>query len=155
MNVRTKAPRFYSTTKSAQKLVAEILSLLTEFGADSFHVQQKNGEPVAIGFIIHGIPFRYAPDFAGIERRLEKARKSGRIDRRIDPNPVAWHQIRTLLELQLEAVETGIASAETIFAGWALMSTGQTVGEMIAERNYELMPGATLLLQSGNGTPRG
>jgi len=109
---RGQGPRFYRTTKSAQKLVGEILTLLAEFGAESFHVQQKDGKPSAIAFQHAGIVFQMEPDFAGLAARLANSTRSDA--RSADARAVAWAQVRTLLEMQLEMVESRAMSAASM-----------------------------------------
>lgn len=144
MPERKKGPRLYRTGKTASRSVAEIMALLAEFGAESFHVQQKDGKPVAIAFVFRGVAFQMAPSLEGLERRLSA---SG-VRTRVDALAVAWAQLRNLLEMQLEVVENGAFTAETVFAGHALTSSGRTVGAMLEERQRELMPGEVLLLPS-------
>lgn len=146
MPERTKGPRLYRTTKSAQRSIGEIMSLLSEFGADSFHVQQTGGRPTAIAFVFHGIGFQLAPSLDGLERRLAA---SGTVAR-AGVAAVAWAQLRNLLELQLEIVESGLMKPEAMFGGHALTSGGRTVGAMLEERTRELMPGEVPLLPRGS-----
>lgn len=143
MAERKKGPRYYSTVKPVQKSVAEIMSLLSEFGAESFHVQQQGGVPSAIAFVLRGVVFQMAPSFEGLARRIEQEGVSRHVK---SAEAVAWAQFRNLLELQLEAVESGLMTPEAMFGGHALTSAGRTVAEMIEERHGELMPGETRLL---------
>lgn len=145
MAQRKKGPRYYTTTKSAATSVAEIMALLMEFGADSFHVQQREKKPVGIAFVAAGIAFQLAPQVEGVRRRL--ASMSG--TKVADAEAVAWAQLRNWTELQLELIENGVLSAAQAFGGYALTSDNRTVAEMIEERHGELMPGETRLLPPG------
>jgi hypothetical protein len=145
MAERTQGPRFYTTSKTPKQLLGEMISLLSEYGADSIHIQQKLKEPFAIAFLIAGVPYQLTPSVEGVAKRLGEMGARAKAS----PEAIAWAQSRALLELQLEAIENGIAPAETILGGYALTSTGRTVGDMIAERKGELMPGESLLLPKG------
>lgn len=149
---RTKGPRYYTTGKSATEFVTEILQLLGDFGVESYHVQQSGGKPVAIAFTLAGLggllPFRLIPDIAAVKLRLQVAVDRGDIsssDIR-DSEAVGWAQTRHLLELQLEAIESGLVSAAQVFGGLAITSEGRTVAEMLEERAGELLPGEQALL---------
>ena len=142
--VRNKgnAPRFYRVRKPATDFVADITKLLTEYGSSSFMVENENGSPVAIAFQLKGLAYRIRPDVEAMADRL-----TGHGGASADA--VAWAQAFHLLELQLEAIETGAARASEVLGGYVLMETGRTVGEMIEERADELMPGERLLLPGG------
>lgn len=145
---RTQGPRYYTTTKSTAVFVGEIMQLLGEYGAESFYVQQKDGQPVAIAFVIHGVAYQMRPQIEGVRARLERMRGASKAT----PEAVAWAQVRHLLELQLEAIENGVATPAQVFGGLALTSGGRTVAEMIDERAAELMPGeSALFLPAGGG----
>lgn len=141
--VRNKgnAPRFYDTKLSAAHFVAEITKLLTEYGSGSFMVENREGAPCAIAYQLDGLAYRIRPDVDAMLERLTRGRKG-----RASADAVAWAQARHLLELQLEAIETGAARASEVLGGYVLTAGGRTVGEMIEERAEELMPGERLLL---------
>ena len=147
MTIRNKdqAPRFYQATKKASQFVANIQTILTEYGSDSFMVENQYGSPSAVAFQLNGLAYKIRPDFDAMAERLDRSRRKGRAT----PEAVAWAQAFHLLELQLEAIETGAARASEVLGGYVLMETGRTVGEMIEERAEELMPGERLLLPSG------
>ena len=142
-SVRNKggAPRFYDTKMSAAHFVGEITKLLTEYGSGSFMVENREGEPCAIAYQLDGLAYRIRPDVDAMLERLTRGRKG-----RASADAVAWAQARHLLELQLEAIETGAARASEVLGGYVLTAGGRTVGEMIEERTEELMPGERLLL---------
>ena len=146
MTVRNKggAPRFYGTGRSAANFVADITTLLTEYGSGSFMVENQNGQPTAIAFQLDGLASRIRPDVGAMAERLVLKRKGN-----ANPYAVAWAQARHLLELQLEAIETGAARASEVLGGYVLTESGRTVGDMIEERAEELMPGERLLLPAG------
>ncbi len=148
MSLRNKgnAPRFYSVSKVAPAFVADITKLLTEFGSSSFMVENENGSPVGIAFQLHGLAYKIRPDVDAMAERLAQARRKGQAP----ADAVSWAQAFHLLELQLEAIETGSARASEVLGGYVLLETGRTVGEMIEERAAELMPGERLLLPSGS-----
>ena len=145
MSERKKGPRFYTTSKSASQSVGEVVALLSEFGADSYQVQNRNGKPVSITFLAGGIVFQLSPQIEGMRKRLEQARSKA------DPAAVAWAQLRHWTELQLEIIESGVLTTEQAFGGYALTSAGHTVADMLGERHAELMPGETRLLPPGIG----
>ena len=169
------APRFYDTKMSAAHFVGEITKLLTEYGSGSFMVENREGEPCAIAYQLDGLAYRIRPDVDAMGERLTRGRKgrasadayqlnglmyrirpdvdamAERLERsnrkgKATADAVAWAQARHLLELQLEAIETGAARASEVLGGYVLTSGGRTVGEMIEERSEELMPGERLLL---------
>ena len=126
---------------SAAHFVAEITKLLTEYGSGSFMVENQEGAPCAIAYQLDGLAYRIRPDVDAMGERLTRGRKG-----RASADAVAWAQARHLLELQLEAIETGAARASEVLGGYVLTAAGRTVGEMIEERAEELMPGERLLL---------
>ncbi len=143
---RTKGPRYYTTTKSAQQFVGEIVTLLGEFGASSYHVQNQNSQPTAVAFTMPtpngDLAFKFEPDVQGIKERLKKSRKYASAK----PEAIAWAQARHFIELQLEVVESGVFRATHVWAGFTMTKDGRTVGEMIEDRADELLPGETLML---------
>lgn len=147
MSRTTGGPRFYSTKQSPSDFLGQIMSLLSEYGCDSYMVEQKAGKPEAVAFQWDGLAYRIRPNVAGIAERLEEAGKG-----RVDPEAVAWAQARHLLEMQLEAIESGAGRASEVLGGYVLVETGRTVGDMIEERAGELLPGERLLLAPGGGS---
>lgn len=147
MSQRTKGPRFYTTSKSGAQFVSEIMSLLMEFGAESFHVQNVDGKVSAIAFQAGGVAYQVAPNVDGVRRRLEDVGRSY-VEK---AEAVAWAQLRAWVELQLEMIESGVVTAPEAFGGFALTSGGRTVAAMIQERRGELLPGESRLLPSGKG----
>ena len=140
------APRFYEVKHSSAHFVAEITQLLTEYGSGSFMVENVDGCPTAVAFQLDGLAYRIRPDVAAMAERLTGSRRKGKAP----ADAVAWAQARHLLELQLEAIETGAARASEVLGGYVLTSSGRTVGDMIEERAGELMPGERLLLPGGS-----
>lgn len=138
-----KAPRFYTTSVPASKRIAQLMELLGKHSdlIDSYHVVNKGGEVDAFAVSIAGVGYRFAPNVDGVAARMPSGRAA--------PIDVAWAQLYTLLEMQLEAIASGVAEVEDVFGGWALTSAGHTVGDMIRERRSELMPGEHPLLSSG------
>lgn len=141
---RTKGPRFYATKRSATDFATDIMQLLDDFGAGSYMVQREEGRTVAISFQMGGLAYRIRPNVRGVRERLEKHNLN-----RAEPEAVAWAQARHLLELQLEAIQSGAGRASEVLGGYVLTSQGRTVGDMLDERTPELMPGEQLLLPKG------
>lgn len=143
MTVRNQggAPRYSETKLGAAHFVTKIQKLLGEYGADGFMVELSEGQPVAIAYQLGGLAYRLRPNVEAMAERLEKSRKG-----RAKPAAVAWAQACHLLELQLEAIETGAARASEVLGGYVLTAAGRTVGDMIEERGPELLPGESLLL---------
>jgi hypothetical protein len=139
------APRFYEASGSATGFVSKLTKLITEFGVDSFMVENKGGEPVGIAFQFDGLAFRVRPDVEGVRRRLERARRKGRAS----PETVAWAQSFALLEMQLEAIESGAAKASEVLGGYCFTKSGRTVGEVIEGRTGDLLAGERLMLPRG------
>lgn len=143
---RTKGPRYYSTTRSSGDFLRDIMKLLSEYGCGSYMVEQENGEPKSVAFQFEGLAYRLRPNVEGIARRLEEegVRASAA------PETIAWAQARHLLELQLEAVVSGVGRASEVLGGYVLTQKGRTVGDMIEERAAELLPGERLMLPRGS-----
>ena len=141
----SEPPRYYSTSVPAAKRIASLMTLLGKFPGliDSYHVLNEGGRVAAFAVSIRGVGYRFAPNVEGVAARMKAGRK------RAKPEDVAWAQMYTLLEMQLEAVATGVAEVEDVLGGWALTSGGHTVGDMIRERGRELLPGEHPLLTSG------
>jgi hypothetical protein len=147
---RTKGPRFYASEKTVAEQVRKLLSLLSEYGAQSYHVDNRGGRPSAVAFSLEGangpLAFKVAPNVEGIGRRL---REEGVKARGPDgAEGVAWAQLAELVRLQLEAVESGLASAEDVLGGFLLLESGHTVGEAAREGAREILHGRHLLLPS-------
>lgn len=144
---RTKGPRFYRTSKSAQKSVSEIVELLGEFGASSYHVQNRNGQPQAIAFAMPtptgDLAFKIEPEIEGIRKRTQTSASAA------EPEAIAWAQARHFIELQLEIIESGTFRPAQIWAGFTLVNSGETIAEMIEHRADELLPGERLMLPGG------
>lgn len=123
MAARTEGPRYYTTTKHPRQFVSEIMELLGEFGAKSFHIQQEDGEVTAVAFVLDtprgDLPFRMRPNVPGIRARFDE---EGVSPPKHGVEAVAWAQLRHLVELQLEAVESDAVTVYEAFAGWALTS---------------------------------
>lgn len=145
MTVRNKgnAPRFHTSKRSAAQNVGDITKLLTEFGSEGFMVENEGGKPVAVAYQLGGLAYRIRPDIERMAQRL-----TGAVAKRADA--IAWAQARHLLELQLEAIETGAVRASEVLGGYVLTENGRTVGDMIEERADELLPGERLLLAAGS-----
>lgn len=143
------APRFYTTTVPAAKRVGQLMELLGRHPdlIDSYHVINQGGQVSAFAVSIQGVGYRFAPNIEGVRARMEEALDK----KRAEPLDVAWAQLYTLLEMQLEAIASGVAEVEDVFGGWALTSGGHTVGDMIRERRGELMPGEHPLLTASTG----
>lgn len=141
------APRFYTTEVPASKRIANLMQLLGKYPGliDSYHVLNEGGEVAAMAVSIRGVGYRFAPNVPGVTKRM---REEG-VTRYAKPEDVAWAQLYTLLEMQMEAVASGVAEVEDVLGGWALTSGGHTVGDMIRERGRELMPGEHPLLTKG------
>ena len=148
MSVRNKgnAPRFYTVNRNSTHFVGQITQLLTEYGSGSFMIENEDGRPTAIAFQLNGLAYRIRPDVGAMADRLATSRRKGKAP----ADAVAWAQARHLLELQLEAIETGAARASEVLGGYVLTESGRTVGDMIEERTEELMPGERLLLPGGS-----
>lgn len=143
MSTRTQGPRYYTTKKRPSDFMSEIMGLLSEYDCGSYMVEQEGGEPSAVAFQLNGLAYRIRPNVDGIRERFEAD----------DIRPpahgykaVAWAQARHLLEMQLEAIESGAGRASEVLGGYVLTESGRTVGDMIEERTEELMPGERLML---------
>lgn len=148
---RTKGPRFYTTDRKASEFARETLELLGEFGAKSVHAEYTDGDVSAIAFVLEtgrgDVAFRMRPNVPGVRRRLQEDGVASRPKHGAEA--VAWAQLKTMVEMQCEAVESELVTVAEAFAGWALTSGGRTVAEMIEERAGELLPGETMLLTGG------
>lgn len=142
------APRFYTTKVSAAKRIGQLMELFGKHAGliDSYHVINEGGKPSAFAVSIHGVGYRFAPQVEGVRQRMIDAGMNLDAASTAEPEDVAWAQFYTLIEMQLEAVASGIAPVEDLFGGWALTTGGHTVGDMIRERRGELMPGEHPLL---------
>lgn len=147
------APRFYTTVVPASKRIADLMGLFGKHAdlVDSYHVMNEGGRVAAFAVSIRGVGYRFAPNVEGIRDRMVEAGLSLSAKGTAEPEAVAWAQLYTMIEMQLEAVATGVADVEEVFGGWALTSSGHTVGDMIRERRGELMPGEHPLLTAGPG----
>lgn len=145
-----KKPRFYTTSIPASRRVAQTIEMMADYPdlIDSYHVLNEGGSIAVLAVQIDGVGYRFRPNTPGVKRRMEESGLN--LEARSTPAPedVAWAQLHHLLQMQLEAVASGVAGAEDVFGGYALVQHG-TVGDMIRERRAELMPGEQLLLTSG------
>lgn len=144
---RKKGPRFYQTGQSPAKSIAEIQHLLSDFGVASYHVQQEDGQPVALAWVVEMaggmVPFRFRPNVEGLRERFDRTGVRGP---RESVEAVAWRQAQELIELKLEIVESGAATLAQEFAGYVLTDGGRTVADVIQTGEGRLADGETPLL---------
>jgi len=145
---RGRGPRFYTTTITAQARLNTMMELLAEHGAGTYMVQRGEHGPDSVAFQMDGLAYRIRPDVDGLARRVEEGGE--RIRSGTTPAMVAWAQAAHLLELQLEAIASGAGKASEVLGGYVLTEQGRTVGDMLEERQGELMPGEQLLLPRGS-----
>lgn len=142
---RKKGPRFYGTTKSAAHHLAEIQDLLNDFEVHSYHVFR---DPDALGFVVETgsgkVPFKLEPNIEGLRARFNEP---GVPKPDTSVEATAWAQMRHMVEIMLEIVESGNASLPEVFGGFALTHEGITVGQAIEGGKAQLGPETTLMLE--------
>ena len=140
----------YTTEVTAIKSVGEIQGLLTGHGARSILIDYKDGEPIALAFIIptkHGdLPFRLPANIEKVQVVLKKMRSRNRWNPNADrldrerALKVAWRILRDWVRAQLAIIETEMVTIDQVFLPY-MTHRGKTVYEIFVEGHLQLPQG--------------
>ncbi len=149
----------YTTSVPVSRTVAEVQRKLVEHGARAvtmeyddqgrikalaFKVKMPNGEP----------PIRLPIDDAATLRVLQKQWANGEIDRRFASEEhayrVAWRIIKDWVEAQMSLLETEMVKMEEIFLPYVITRSGQTVYQVMVQRQFMLGSGEDSGASRGN-----
>ena len=123
------------------KTVAEIQTLLAQ-KASSVMVEYAEGKVESVSFRVQvegqAIPFRLPCRWKTVEAALRRSgkRPKGKDTYEQWARRVAWRQIKRWVEAQLAIVETGMVSPQEVFLPYMLTGGGQTMFELVAERQF-------------------
>jgi hypothetical protein len=149
------SPRFHTTSIAAAKSATQVGEIVRKYGARSFSVEfDEDGEPVAVQFVMRVpevgfVPVQMRARIDGLADRLPKI---GQSRRHKEPNwtqarRVAWRQLLTLIEMQLELVENGVRDFHEMFLADVVTDDGTTLAERFSAQSLPVQP---LLIGAGN-----
>ncbi len=148
-------PRFHTTKIAAAKTATQIGDVVRKYGARSFSVEFDEGaEPVAVQFVMHVpeigfVPVQMRARIDSLAERLPQIGKS-RYNKEPDvarARRVAWRQLLTLIEMQLELVENGVREFHEMFLADVVTDDGTTLAERFSAHTLPVQP---LLIGTSN-----
>jgi hypothetical protein len=114
---RTKKPKYYSTTKSANQVANKLCGIIADYGAKQYSVEMEEIDgkriPKAISFwmevpnIDSDVPVRLEPQTKNIKERMDCDEDHARA--------VAWKQLKDQIEITLELVQNGVKEFHEAF----------------------------------------
>lgn len=141
-------PRYHSTTIAPARTAAQLGEILTKYGVSSYTIHLGGDrEPVGVSFTMPvaalgdmGVPVTLSPRIDELARRLPKM--GTRYNKEVDwerAKRVGWRQLMALIELQLEAVDTGLREFHELFLADIMQEGGKTVGQLFVEQSGKLL----------------
>lgn len=132
-------PRFYTTSYSAERSVAEIQKRLAKYGARAHGVEYENGDPERVYFVAVSEPVGEVP--VRLEAPVEPLMKRTGWSRE-KALKVAWRQMLAYVEMMLEMVESGERPLHEAFMADIALPDGsggvRRLGDIYAESNGRL-----------------
>lgn len=133
--MRTSRKFAYGTTVAPEKTKAQIESLLSRYGANSF-ASGWNGTKAVLIFQAHGRRVKFELDLKNKEER-EVMR--------------LWRCLLLAIKAKLEVVESGIATFEEEFLAHIVLPDGETVGDWIQPQIQNVYETGKMPLMLGSG----
>ncbi len=148
----------YTTQVDPLKTAGEMMGLLVAKGAKSINMDYKDGEPVALAFVIAArgvdVAFRLPCNVDGVRSALN--RTSRRSVDMAQAKRVAWRIIKHWLEAQLAIVECGQAEMAEVFLPYAIIAdTNQTLFQRFNENPMLITGQSARMLTSGDSVVDG
>lgn len=142
------------TTVPVNRSRDELERLLDKVGADSV-ATMRDGTAAAVAFRLTGrnyvlrLPFptdeELVKDSAG--RKRGAAAQATARDQTIRER---WRALVLLCKAKIVAIDAGVTTPEAEFLAHAMLPTGQTLGEHLAENPEQLMTSGRLMLPGGD-----
>lgn len=140
----------YTTSVPVSRTVAQVQAKLVERGARAVTLKYDNrGRIEALAFEVSTpngqIPIRLPVDTLATLKVLRKQAANHEIPPRYANEEhayrVAWRIIKDWVEAQMSLLETEMVRMEQIFLPYIITKSGQTVYQVMAEKNFLLGPG--------------
>lgn len=136
----------YTTTVAAGKTVLEIQAILAKAGANAILAEYRNGEVVALSFVIEtqfgNRPFKLPVDTERVLAVLKRQARAGKLPPRYavpeQAQRVSWRILKDWIEAQLALIETEMVSLDQVLLPYMTTDTGHSVYEVLVERRFAL-----------------
>lgn len=133
-----------TTGISANKSVAEIQYLLSEYGASAILIEYEDNGIKALSFKYktngEEIPYRIPCQWPEIEQLLQKRHKRGpyKKDLKYEAKKIAWRQPRRWVEAQLAFLQARQVKFEQAFLAYRLIGPNETLYERLEALKFSL-----------------
>ena len=140
----------YTTTVPVSRTVAQVQAKLVEHGARAVMMEYDDrGRITALAFKVNmpngELPIRLPIDAVAtlrvLQRQADNREIPGRFAREEHAYRVAWRIIKDWVEAQMSLLETEMVRMEEIFLPYVITSGGQTIYQVMAEKQFLLGPG--------------
>ncbi len=140
----------YTTSVPVSRTVAQVQAVLVEHGARAVMMEYDDrGRITALAFKIKmpngELPIRLPIDAAATLRVLQRQADNREIPARYAKEEhayrVAWRIIKDWIEAQVSLLETEMVRMEQIFLPYIITPGGQTVYQVMVEKQFLLGPG--------------
>lgn len=149
MGYQKKKTLYMETTKiEANRTVAEIQTILGQYGAQKIMTEFSNGEVSSLSFAISidnkELPFRLPCRWEAIYNIFRDRKSNMMSDKGIESakqqaKRVAWRQILRWIESQLALVQTDMVKIQEVFLPYMMNSTGQTLYETLEGNKFKML----------------
>lgn len=137
---------FMETTKiDANKTVAEIQSLLGQYGCSGIMIMYEGGEVKSLCFQIvfknrelpFKLPCRWESIYKIMQSEIKRPREGKFEDLKAQAKRVAWRQILRWVQAQLALVDTDMVQIQEVFFSYMQVNIeGQTFYESIEQKGF-------------------
>ena len=136
--------RFYSTNVSPEKSLAEVASMLRQYGAQRFEQVWEGDRTTAVRFNLP-VPeaeFGFMPVVLRpqTDKLASVLRQKHRVDDPDQVERVAWRQLKGVLEGILMAADTGMFSAAQVLMGMAETDSGEPLWDVMRRQPLLALP---------------
>lgn len=140
----------YTTSVPVSRTVAQVQAKLVEHGARAVMMEYDDqGRIKALAFNVkmpnRELPIRLPIDATATLRVLERQAYNREIPARYAKEEhayrVAWRIIKDWVEAQMSLLETEMVRMEEIFLPYVITKSGQTIYQVMAEKQFLLGPG--------------
>lgn len=140
----------YTTTVPVSRTVAQVQAKLVEHGARAVMMEYDDrGRITALAFKVNmpngelpiRLPIDYVATLRVLRRQADNREIPGRFAREEHAYRVAWRIIKDWVEAQMSLLETEMVRMEEIFLPYVITSGGQTIYQVMAEKQFLLGPG--------------
>lgn len=150
----------YSTYKKPEETLAEIQSILSEWGVQAVMTEYDGRQVSAVAFKMqvgaHPMSFRLPCNWRAVHEVLKAHNKNRkhkgtgyarRLERKIDDSEaqaisVAWRIVKDWVEAQMALIEVNMATIPQVFLPYAVTRDGRTLAEQVLDDpSFLLGPG--------------